>query len=715
MLSSFSHAQERDLERQYDDAFVLVIDKLYSKAVPLLTSLLKEKPDHPNTNYLKAVCLYELPERKMDALPHFRKAVKNTTTRFKAEWDEPAAPADAHYFLGRLYHLDYQFEKAVEHMTRFSEKASKDHPLQEKVVRRINMANRAKEMVKEPVDVDIRNLGKKVNSKYEDYCPVLSLDERELYFTSKRLRPDSSNINEREAATGKFFEDIYVSYKDRDGNWQEPDLLNLNTSGNEATSNLSADGETLYIYKDEGGTGNVYKSLRKEGEKWGDLKPFSDRITSENATETHIDVSADEQLLYFVSDREGGHGGQDIYRCKKLPNGEWSKALNLGPTINTPYDEDGPFIHPDGKTMYFSSKGHNTMGGYDIFYSQLDEEGSWEEPTNMKYPVNTPDDDIYYVTSPDGQRAYFSSNLSDIKGQDEEFKDVVNHGEEDIYMMTPSRVKEEALALLKGYIEVSEELDESVSDVFISVIDKGSGEILQRIKPRSRDGGYVSIIPPGGDYRISYTVNGREFHSIEMSVPYGSEYQEINRAIELDSVALRPEKELASADDTVEKGEKEGEGEPDSTRKVAEKEEASSDLSKKDTIPRAETIGKKKLIEYFGYNKHTIDREAEPFNTFMEEVERRIREKGKVSLNIEGSASKVPTTTYESNLELALERLKKARDLILDELRSRGYGVEKVNFAKTNASVQGPDYEDDAKNADKYRQYQYVSFAIQED
>ena len=182
---------------------------------------------------------------------------------------------------------------------------------------------------------------------------------------------------------------------------------NINTNSHEASINLTADGQTLIVYKDDGGDGNIYFS-KWDGNDWTSIQSFGSDINSKY-WESHACLSADNNTLYFVSDRPGGYGGRDIYRCVKLPNGLWSKSLNVGPTINTKYDEDGPFISADGITLNFSSIGHKSMGGFDIFVSMIEEDKKFSEPRNIGYPINTTDDDVFFVTSPDGKRGYFSS------------------------------------------------------------------------------------------------------------------------------------------------------------------------------------------------------------------------------------------------------------------------------------------------------------------
>src|SRR5690606_8336857 len=141
------------------------------------------------------------------------------------------------------------------------------------------------------------------------------------------------------------------------------------------------------------------------------------------AWETHGALSADGNTFFFTSDRANGYGGRDIYRTVRLPDGQWSKAQNLGPVVNTKYDEDGVFIHPNGRTLYFSSVGHTSMGGFDIFMTDMLDDGSWSHPKNLVYPLNTADDDVFFITTADGRRGYFSSDQ------------IGGFGEKDIYFV----------------------------------------------------------------------------------------------------------------------------------------------------------------------------------------------------------------------------------------------------------------------------------------
>ena len=232
-------------------------------------------------------------------------------------------------------------------------------------------------------------------------------------------------------------------------------------------------------------------------------------------------------VLFFVSDRDGGLGGRDIWKCVKLPNGKWSLAVNVGAPVNTRYDEESPFIHPSGNVLFFSSNGHKTIGGFDIFFSSKNEEtNGWDEPLNIGYPINTTDDDVFYVTSPDGKRGYYSSS-SRPEG----------YGEKDIYMVSLPERKEVPLVLIKGFIipVAGQSLPPFLE---IVATNNETGVVAGVYKPLMRDGSFTIIIPPGSNYNLSYTNDGQEFFSEIIDVPASAAYQEINREVKLNGVNL---------------------------------------------------------------------------------------------------------------------------------------------------------------------------------
>jgi outer membrane protein OmpA-like peptidoglycan-associated protein len=250
-------------------------------------------------------------------------------------------------------------------------------------------------------------MGSAINSEFEDYGPVLDANEDFIVFTTRR---QDGNTNENVADDNKYYEDIFVSEK-VNGAWKSAKNIGppVNTGFYDSNLTLSADGKFLFIYKDDG-AGDIYVSERGSDGKWGTPEPLPGVINS-SYRESSVSISTDEKTLFFASDRPGGYGGSDIYVCTKDSKGEWSRVKNLGPRINTEFDEDGPFISFDSKNLYFSSEAHKGMGGFDIFRSEwIDpEKNEWGDPENIGYPINTPDDDVFYTTSKDGLRSYYSS------------------------------------------------------------------------------------------------------------------------------------------------------------------------------------------------------------------------------------------------------------------------------------------------------------------
>ena len=347
---------------------------------------------------------------------------------------DPNYRFDIEYWVANSYHYGLKFDQALDYYNRYRDRLMKkpnysgrDKIDLKDVDRRIQECNNGKEFVANPKPYSITNMGREINSEFEDYGPVLNANESETIFTSRR-RDD--NTNENVADDNKPYEDIYIATRSG-GTWQRAKNIGspINTKYSESTLALSPDGKELYIYRDDG-NGDIYVSVMGGDGKWGEPTPLPGIINS-SARESSVSISADGSTLYFASERPGGYGASDIYTCTKDSKGEWSRVKNLGPTINTSYEEDGPYIAFDGVTLYFSSDGHKTMGGLDIYKSTLinTDRNEWSEPENIGYPINSPDDDIYFSTSEDGKRWYYSSVRED------------GMGYTDIYVITPSEEK----------------------------------------------------------------------------------------------------------------------------------------------------------------------------------------------------------------------------------------------------------------------------------
>ena len=522
----FSQGTKRDYREKFAEGNLLLLEKNYLIALKVFKEAYLIDSSNANINYKMGLCYLQSGNEKYKAVRYLEKAVLNVTHNYNPEdVNEKRAPEFAYYNLGEAYRDDYKFDQSSVYFKKFKDLVgTKNSELSGELNKQITTNANAVEFVKDSAKVSVINLGDSVNTPFPDYSPALSADESTLIFTSRR--PGSTGGEK--TPEGLYMEDIYVSNKKADGTWSSAESigLNINTSGNEANIGLSPNGDQLFVYKDING-GDIYTS-KFDGDTWSMLLPLSPNINTP-AWETHATISIDGSAIYFVSDRkEGSQGGRDIWRCVKLPNGTWGVPYNLGPTINTPGDEDSPFLHPDGVTLFFSSTGHKNMGGFDVFKSIKNEDGNWSEPENLRAPINTPDDDIFYVQSADGKRGYISSNR---KG---------NFGETDIYRIDYEKANSVPLTLLKGIITFNGKSN-APAHTRILVTDAATGEVIQEIRPNEKTGKYVMILAPGvkgKTYNMSFEADGYQPLVSSIVIPPNSSYQEIDKEFILQMINL---------------------------------------------------------------------------------------------------------------------------------------------------------------------------------
>lgn len=368
--------------------------------------------------------------------------------------------------------------------------------------------------------ITITNLGETVNTPYDEYAPIISADGLMMIFTSRR--PLSSGPVESQV---NGMENIYVSYyNDMIWKWSEAKLLGSTinqTMRNNSAIALSNDGQRLLIYRGDR-SGNIYES-ELIGEDWSEPVKMPEPINSKKH-ESSASISPDGRSIYFISNRKGGQGQLDIWMCRADKNGVWGKAENLGATINTAENEEGVFIHPDGKTLYFSSKGHNTKGGYDIFKSVF-ENNKWSVPLNMGDSLNTPNDDLFFNVTADSKTGYYSSVREG------------GSGKKDIYeLYFKNKKKTYGLVLFKGVIIDKETFVPLGAE--IQIIDNDENEVINVIKANSSTGKFLVSLPAGKNYGIAVNKQGYLFHSENINVPAESEYSEIRRPITLKKVDI---------------------------------------------------------------------------------------------------------------------------------------------------------------------------------
>jgi len=455
---------------------------------------------------------------------------------------DPDYRFDLLYNIGWGYQLGMKFEKALEYYELYKRKllANEEYLGRDKVPlqlvdRNIYECKNGLEFVANPQNFSIESVGLGVNSEWHDYAPVLNEDETMLIFTSRRK---IDNLNEDVFDDNFPYEDIFVSIK-KGESWSRAENIGsvINTLYFDSNLGLSSDAQTLYIYKDENG-GDIYFSQRNEDGDYTRPQPMSDAINS-SFSEKSVSISPDGSTLYFSSDRPGGLGGLDIYITKKDDQGNWQPAQNAGENINTEYDDDSPFIDYDGKTLYFSSKGQKGMGGFDIYKTLLDEKTqTWSTPVNLGYPINTPDNDIFFVSTKDGKRGYYSSVREDGFGYD------------DIYMITIPEVKTppkkaaEVKKIQSQQVTLTVKVEEAGSnqplDAQVTLIAMGNQQSVPGQKRGTGQYAFTVTAGSSSDYMISAEKQGYIFKNQRLKIPASSAgAQNLERTIRLSKVRAR--------------------------------------------------------------------------------------------------------------------------------------------------------------------------------
>jgi outer membrane protein OmpA-like peptidoglycan-associated protein len=525
----------------------------FEAAMPLLEKAQAFNPDNALLNWMIGFAKFHLKPQDDACIKYLEKSMQlNPVVEIQGQ--QP-------YILAWAYQLHYRFDDAIKNYTIYKNwlTANKGNQAQmEDVAKKIDECNVGKTLMAKPLRAFIDNMGPHINSPYPDYSAFISTDESTLIFTSRRKYKE--NQKKAEDEDGGYYEDLYVSYK-KNGEWSDAKNMGepINEEGfHEATAGLSPDGSRLYIYENHGkGGGDVFVS-HLEGANWSKPEKLNKNINSD-ARETTVTETYNGQTLYFISNKSGGlsSGGAkcfgDIYMSTKDAKGNWGPSVNVGPPLNTKYAEEGLFMIPDGKTLYFSSKGPGSMGGYDIFKSVL-ENGKWSTPENLGYPVNSPDDDVYFAISGSGRRGYYASAKEG------------GYGEKDIYVITflgPEKpfayssednliasaqepikakaaeaveIKPVSLTILKGTI--TDAFTKKPLEASIDLIDNVKNEVLATFTSNSSSGKYLVTLPSGKNYGIAVRKEGYLFHSENFDIPLSSGYQEVVKDVELKNVAV---------------------------------------------------------------------------------------------------------------------------------------------------------------------------------
>jgi hypothetical protein len=489
---------------------------LYQDAIEILDPLVKE--NHAEATLLSGFSRMSNEDKLDQAIDLLSKAAE----LYPLKKNSNNETLEAHFYLGQAYRLNGQAKKACEKFRKV--KAHTNNPeFIANIDQEIKYCENFIALRENPVDREIEHMGKIINSPYEDHSPIVLYDESTIYFTSTRP------IDTLETQY-QDFENIFVSHW-RNHQWTEPKVLEIPgyREAHRATVGLTPDGQGLIFFQNDGYQGALYITYRTF-DGWTMPEQLPPPINS-GFNETHASFTPDGNTIFFSSERPGGLGGKDIYYSNKLPDGTWGKPLNAGKKINTALDEEGPFIHPDGKTLFFSSSSHNSMGGYDIFKSTRSGNDEWSEPENIGYPINTPTDDLFYLPVPNGQRVYYASQQSGGLGQSDLF----------VLHFPPSDNR--SMAVVSSHIFNSN--NQPAENAVISVNNLTTNQTEGTFRPNPQTGKFVAIIPTAQEYELVIESEGHQQYSKTFDLETNDDYKSKNRAIYLPAITLKsiPEQE----------------------------------------------------------------------------------------------------------------------------------------------------------------------------
>lgn len=481
----------------------------YLGALNAFREVEKDNPTNSSIKYYIGLCYFNLNQ------------IENAkTSLLKAVEINVDVKPETHLVLGKVYQSEENFDQAINEFKLFKASPVEDKETQEDASTFLSQCENAKSMIANPVPVVITNLAAEINSKYDDKNPCITADGSRIVFTTRR--PETTNDPTDEEGDGKYFENIYTAGLDSASrNFTKASGVNsINTKAHDAVTSISPDGKQIFIYyndlKDASKRGgSVFVSKVMNG-KWKTPESLGKPVNS-SYWEGGACISPDGKRYFFSSERKGSYGGSDIWMVEKKGKTEWGEPVNLGPEINTVYDEAGMFLAPDGKTLFFCSNGPNSMGGYDVFKTVY-EKGKWSAPVNVGYPINSSGKEGQLTISADARYAYISSDRKGGFGENDIYKIDLK----DYAILEPDGKKKvsNGLSILKGTIREGFE-GYGIQDVEIIIKDEQNNQVAST---STNENGEYFFTMHGGKY--SLLIKKKGFAEINETIDLGTSEKE---------------------------------------------------------------------------------------------------------------------------------------------------------------------------------------------